>query len=77
MNKQYTVGDIAGDGTILGANGRFRVRGGRAIWEDAFVDASRPTWGETVRISRLVSTDSGIREIRRYVPWNTPVEVIE
>lgn len=54
-------------------DGKFRIRGGRAIYEAVMYDASRN--GKNVKLARL-EFDEGAYEVSRYVPPDTMLEFL-
>jgi hypothetical protein len=54
-----------------GTDGDLRVKGGRMLYE-----AADNNGGETVRLARLAATDDGLRQINRYVEWDTVLEFV-
>ena len=51
-----------------------QIVGGRTLYEGVGYDTARG--GENVRLSRLVADADGLREVVRYVPPDTPMEVV-
>jgi hypothetical protein len=63
-----TVHDLAADWSHPAAES-FQLVGGRVTWEQASYGR-----GDQVKISRLVVTADGIRQVNRYVDPATPVK---
>lgn len=61
---------------LIGAEGRFRLPGGRTIYEAVCYLGDRAR-SSRVRLARLVADDDGLRQINRYVDWDQPIEVLE
>lgn len=71
-----TAHDLAADWAWLQAGARFRVKGGRVLWEEAEYLLDGKYADHKVRIGRIVDNGRGLRAIVRWIDPNTPVELI-
>ena len=60
---------------LIGEEGRFRLPGGRTVYEAVTYDEARAR-GSRPRLARLDTSDGGIRQVNRWVDWDQPVEVL-
>jgi hypothetical protein len=59
---------------LIGHEGRFRLPGGRTVYEAVLYDEATAR-GARPRLARL-ETAGGLRQVNRWVDWDQPVEVI-
>lgn len=62
-------------GDLIGAEGEFRLPGGRTVYEAVEYNESSAR-GMRPRLARLAATDEGIHQVNRWVDWDQPVEVL-
>lgn len=62
--------------SLVGAEGRFRVPGGRATYESVIYN-DETARGDRIRLTRLEVTPDGLHQVNRWVDWEAPVEILD
>lgn len=80
--RQIRYGPFRFDGRVtsawnlIGAEGEFRIRGGRALYEDVYRGDERQPRSDRVTLRRLDPVDDGtLRQINRWVDPDEEIEV--
>ena len=61
---------------LIGHEGKFRIAGGRKVYEAVMRNEATARGDRSVRLCYL-ATDGGLRQVNRWVDADTPIEISE